>query len=122
MALINHSVTLDRHYTKEHVGYHGDILECIFCKNFYSDRNRFEDHIATHTSERPYFCVQCPNSFSNISSLRSHMRWHANFPQGIPMKPKKQKSKSLSRVWNASHHFPKQVNSRLIKSAATKMK
>jgi len=50
-------------------------IECNICgKPMY--RKNLKDHLATHSSERPYSCEECKKSFASKSSLEKHIPTH----------------------------------------------
>jgi KRAB domain-containing zinc finger protein len=53
------------------------IFKCELCARTYSRRGTLNKHIvSTHTTERPYSCYFCNNTFCVASYLTLHMRRH----------------------------------------------
>ena len=57
----------------------GDITQLYACitrgKNF-SGKGHLNEHVRTHTGEKPYACITCDKKFSQKSSLTRHRRTH----------------------------------------------
>jgi len=51
-------------------------VECNICGKPVDSRN-LEDHLSTHTFERPYSCEECKKSFKTQSSLKNHYKLHS---------------------------------------------
>ncbi|VDP87315.1 unnamed protein product [Schistosoma mattheei] len=69
--LSQHS-SVDNHPRRRHV--------CTFpgCSRSYSELNRLEEHLRTHSGERPYVCRKpgCGATFARLSGVKSHELTH----------------------------------------------
>ncbi|CAH8614547.1 unnamed protein product [Schistosoma margrebowiei] len=69
--LSQHS-SVDNHPRRRHI--------CTFpgCSRSYSELNRLEEHLRTHTGERPYVCRKpgCGATFARLSGVKSHELTH----------------------------------------------
>lgn len=54
---------------------------CKICGKELKKSNSIEDHIRTHTGEKPYKCSECNKCFSQAVSLNLHMRVHSALPR-----------------------------------------
>lgn len=79
-----------RYYLRHHLRTHLDELkkhQCKFCaKKFLSFENLVKHH-RVHTGERPYICEICARTFTQESSLQSHLKAHVRL--GNNLLPKK---------------------------------
>ena len=62
---------------------HGDSVhnklmkyECESCGKQFPSKDRFENHLRTHTGDRPFVCEVCSTSFSDRSGLSNHRTIH----------------------------------------------
>jgi len=67
------------------------IFYSAFTAYFYSekvfkDRYNLENHVHTHTQERPYSCSLCPTTYSEKKLLTKHLKRHTKFPQQMMRK------------------------------------
>ncbi|KAG0724166.1 RE1-silencing transcription factor A [Chionoecetes opilio] len=51
---------------------------CHMCGYVAQRRQHLENHVRTHTGERPHQCPQCNYRCSDISNLKKHIRIHSN--------------------------------------------
>ncbi|GAB1601358.1 uncharacterized protein LOC115217058 [Argonauta hians] len=49
---------------------------CPFCEKGYSSASNMNEHIRTHTGERPFSCQVCNKTFAQKSTLSKHMKTH----------------------------------------------
>ncbi|XP_068627146.1 zinc finger protein 436-like [Battus philenor] len=47
---------------------------CNLCGRKFSTNKILENHMRTHTGERPYTCSHCPANFAQTAALTSHIR------------------------------------------------
>ncbi|XP_037525171.1 zinc finger protein 502 isoform X2 [Rhipicephalus sanguineus] len=47
---------------------------CLTCQKMFLNRKELECHLRRHTSERPFQCSHCNQSFTRLSSVRKHER------------------------------------------------
>lgn len=50
---------------------------CHVCGYVAQRRQHLENHLRTHTGERPHHCPQCSYRCSDISNLKKHIRIHS---------------------------------------------
>ncbi|XP_071446650.1 zinc finger protein 341-like [Hetaerina americana] len=55
-----------------------DVCGKTFAKNF-----DFQQHMRSHTGERPFQCVVCGRAFSQKSNVKKHMLTHRVWPSGL---------------------------------------
>ncbi|XP_037708041.1 zinc finger protein 271-like [Drosophila subpulchrella] len=68
----NKQSSLKRHTTM----CHKPIFKCLYCTIVFREKKKLEEHVKTHTCEKPYSCGQCPRTFKFKPSLRAHKRIH----------------------------------------------
>ncbi|XP_064093047.1 longitudinals lacking protein, isoforms H/M/V-like isoform X8 [Macrobrachium nipponense] len=52
------------------------VHQCPMCSYFSSTKTNFNNHLRTHTGERPFKCTYCPFRASQKGSLQTHVRTH----------------------------------------------
>jgi hypothetical protein len=68
--------------------YHKRPLVCAICDKGFKERRKLDDHIRTHTGEKPFRCSypQCGRHFNNRSNKRRHERTrHKDFAVMLPI-------------------------------------
>ena len=78
---------LNKHLAEVHEDTDAMKLQCNICKKYLGSRVLLEDHIRTHTGERPYKCNFCPKKFTSNKAMgfhrkeQHHEEWEANKAQ-----------------------------------------
>lgn len=54
---------------------------CDHCGKKYSSKNLLDEHINTHTGNRPYVCEVCNKDFASKYTYRSHVKTHEVRPR-----------------------------------------
>ncbi|PSN37136.1 hypothetical protein C0J52_20172 [Blattella germanica] len=52
------------------------IWTCNLCNKLFSEKNKLNEHMETHTRNRPFVCSLCNKSFFRKGDLLSHVRTH----------------------------------------------
>lgn len=65
---------LKNHIKKIHEKWRLPKFHCIFCKKICTYKANFEDHLRSHTQERPFTCKLCPREFSSRASKSVHVK------------------------------------------------
>lgn len=55
---------------------HTEDHKCEICGQSLSTKERLQEHVASHTGDRPYQCTVCGKSFSKAKALRQHHKIH----------------------------------------------
>ncbi|XP_026683696.1 zinc finger protein 64 homolog, isoforms 3 and 4-like [Diaphorina citri] len=50
------------------------LYTCVLCQYHSNSRYNMRFHIRVHLGERPFKCLQCPYSSTQVSNLKSHMQ------------------------------------------------
>ncbi|XP_057696315.1 zinc finger protein Xfin-like [Corythoichthys intestinalis] len=69
---------------------------CTQCQKTFGTQARLQNHLATHTKDRPFACQVCDKKYSRAGDLTKHVRLHAdgNAAKDVEKKKKKKKKKS----------------------------
>src|SRR5689334_8105254 len=59
---------------------------CYFCDKNFPARLKLENHIATHTTETPFFCDVCSQGFRQAPHLTNHKKQHMSESQRQQLK------------------------------------
>ncbi|WAR01355.1 REST-like protein [Mya arenaria] len=54
--------------------YDGSIFHCLNCSLHYSSKQEFEEHIVCHTTDNPYICLTCKQSFVSRKIIEQHTK------------------------------------------------
>ncbi|XP_075211877.1 uncharacterized protein LOC142318993 isoform X2 [Lycorma delicatula] len=58
-------------------------LKCVYCGKSFSKNFDLQQHVRSHTGERPFQCVVCGRAFSQKSNVKKHMASHKVWPKRI---------------------------------------
>ena len=98
----NHKMTIHENYRP---------FECTFpgCNKKYSIENRFQVHMRTHLSVKPFICQICSKSFNEKGNLKTHLKFHSELrPFKCPFCVKNYKTKGhLKDHIEIQHNFVK---------------
>lgn len=56
----------------------GNLFVCSYCGKTLATKLSFEDHIRSHTNEKPFKCEICSKAFARLLTMKVHMRVHTN--------------------------------------------
>ncbi|TNN52568.1 Zinc finger protein 341 [Liparis tanakae] len=51
-------------------------LKCNFCDKIFSKNFDLQQHIRSHTGEKPFQCIVCGRAFAQKSNVKKHMQTH----------------------------------------------
>ncbi|KAJ4933844.1 hypothetical protein JOQ06_006653, partial [Pogonophryne albipinna] len=55
-------------------------LKCNFCDKIFSKNFDLQQHIRSHTGEKPFQCIVCGRAFAQKSNVKKHMQTHKVWP------------------------------------------
>ncbi|XP_068083537.1 zinc finger protein 341 [Anabrus simplex] len=58
-------------------------LKCNFCPKSFAKNFDLQQHLRSHTGEKPFQCVVCGRAFSQKSNVKKHMATHKVWPNGL---------------------------------------
>uniref|UniRef100_A0ACB8F5X8 Uncharacterized protein n=1 Tax=Sphaerodactylus townsendi TaxID=933632 RepID=A0ACB8F5X8_9SAUR len=58
-------------------------LKCTFCDKAFTKNFDLQQHIRSHTGEKPFQCIVCGRAFAQKSNVKKHMQTHKVWPPGI---------------------------------------
>ncbi|CAB1336413.1 unnamed protein product [Coregonus sp. 'balchen'] len=58
-------------------------LKCNFCDKIFSKNFDLQQHIRSHTGEKPFQCIVCGRAFAQKSNVKKHMQTHKVWPSGV---------------------------------------
>ncbi|KAJ0064692.1 hypothetical protein NL108_011780, partial [Boleophthalmus pectinirostris] len=67
---------------KQHLKGKGPKLKCNFCDKIFSKNFDLQQHIRSHTGEKPFQCIVCGRAFAQKSNVKKHMQTHKVWPMG----------------------------------------
>ncbi|XP_048097423.1 zinc finger protein 341 isoform X1 [Alosa alosa] len=57
-------------------------LKCDFCEKVFTKNFDLQQHIRSHTGEKPFQCIVCGRAFAQKSNVKKHMQTHKVWPSG----------------------------------------
>ncbi|XP_068118636.1 zinc finger protein 341 isoform X2 [Hyperolius riggenbachi] len=57
-------------------------LKCTFCDKAFGKNFDLQQHIRSHTGEKPFQCIVCGRAFAQKSNVKKHMQTHKVWPKG----------------------------------------
>uniref|UniRef100_A0A8D3C718 C2H2-type domain-containing protein n=1 Tax=Scophthalmus maximus TaxID=52904 RepID=A0A8D3C718_SCOMX len=69
--------------TAEQLKGKGPKLKCNFCDKIFSKNFDLQQHIRSHTGEKPFQCIVCGRAFAQKSNVKKHMQTHKVWPLGV---------------------------------------
>lgn len=81
------------------------LHQCPYCSYASAMKTNLNNHVRTHTGEKPFLCPHCPLRFSQKGSLQTHIRIHTGekpYVCAFCSYRAAQKSTMNSHFW--SHH------------------
>uniref|UniRef100_A0A8C9RVF9 Zinc finger protein 341 n=2 Tax=Scleropages formosus TaxID=113540 RepID=A0A8C9RVF9_SCLFO len=58
-------------------------LKCSFCDKTFTKNFDLQQHIRSHTGEKPFQCIVCGRAFAQKSNVKKHMQTHKVWPSGM---------------------------------------
>ena len=72
--------------------------KCTVCSNGFTRREDLEQHIRTHSVEKPFSCVWCDRVFAGETTLNNHLKMcRVKSSFGEPSDPARPKENSLDK-------------------------
>ncbi|XP_073462455.1 zinc finger protein 341 [Aquarana catesbeiana] len=72
-------------------------LKCTFCDKAFGKNFDLQQHIRSHTGEKPFQCIVCGRAFAQKSNVKKHMQTHKVWPK-VPSTAGSQGSMTLQVV------------------------
>ncbi|GLD72754.1 zinc finger protein 341 isoform X1 [Lates japonicus] len=69
--------------TAEQLKGKGPKLKCNYCDKIFSKNFDLQQHIRSHTGEKPFQCIVCGRAFAQKSNVKKHMQTHKVWPMGV---------------------------------------
>ncbi|KAJ8041197.1 hypothetical protein HOLleu_11940 [Holothuria leucospilota] len=57
-------------------------LKCTYCGSSFTKNFDLQQHIRSHTGEKPFQCIVCGRAFAQKSNVKKHMQTHKVWPGG----------------------------------------
>ncbi|XP_048819479.1 zinc finger protein 341 [Lagopus muta] len=58
-------------------------LKCTYCDKAFTKNFDLQQHIRSHTGEKPFQCIVCGRAFAQKSNVKKHMQTHKVWPPGL---------------------------------------
>ncbi|XP_051955571.1 zinc finger protein 341-like isoform X2 [Xyrauchen texanus] len=58
-------------------------LKCNYCSKVFTKNFDLQQHIRSHTGEKPFQCIVCGRAFAQKSNVKKHMQTHKVWPTGV---------------------------------------
>uniref|UniRef100_A0A3B4A6Y7 C2H2-type domain-containing protein n=1 Tax=Periophthalmus magnuspinnatus TaxID=409849 RepID=A0A3B4A6Y7_9GOBI len=71
---------------------------CPYCKKEFGRKYNLDNHIRTHTGEKPFSCSVCENTFRSKTNLNKHMKGHPSLLKSQTKRTSTLKNRSKSKV------------------------
>ena len=89
--------------------------KCQFCSKEFSKNFDLQQHIRSHTGEKPFQCVVCGRAFAQKSNVKKHMTKHRVWPHGtirntLPKNPLKILKTEQQVIKKFLSFFEREVN------------
>ncbi|GFX54507.1 zinc finger protein [Trichonephila clavipes] len=55
------------------------LYDCEICKKSFKQKVHLQDHMRSHTLEKPFKCHLCPQAFNRKSSAKRHLKVHSKY-------------------------------------------
>ena len=69
-----------KHFHKHFLNQRDQGLQCSHCFKLFSKKFDLQQHVRSHTGEKPFQCPICEKGFAQKSNLKTHIRTHKIWP------------------------------------------